>query len=118
MTEHYTQKMRNVMEKPAWQALSTTAQALYPWLKLEWRGPDNSNNGPIRLSVRQAAARLGVGPDTAYHAFHDLQRKGFLVATEAARLGLEGAAKGACYEIIEIMLPHGCVAQIQEGFMS
>ena len=59
--EHFTKLVRNTMETPAWRALRPTAQALYPWLKLEWRGPQNNNNGNIRLSVRQAADRLGVG---------------------------------------------------------
>ena len=60
--EHFAQMIRTTMEAPAWRALSTTAQALYPWIKLEWRGPKANNNGKIRLSVRDAARRLGVEP--------------------------------------------------------
>lgn len=105
--EHFTKLVRNTMETPAWRALSPTAQALYPWLKLEWRGPQNNNNGKIRLSVRQAADRLGVGINTAARAFHDLQAKGFLVVTEHARLGVEGQATCPAYELTEITLPHG-----------
>jgi len=93
------------MEEPAWRALSSTAQALYPWLKLEWRGPDANNNGKIRLSVRQAAKRLGVIPETAARAFHDLQRKGFIFQTEAGCLGVEGAAKSPAFEITELKMP-------------
>lgn len=103
--DHYTQMIRNTMETPAWRALSSTAQALYPWLKLEWRGPSANNNGKIRLSVRDAASRLGVGVDTAARAFHDLQAKGFLVVTETARLGLGGEAKSPSYELTELALP-------------
>ena len=103
--DHFTKMLRNTMETPAWRALSSTAQALYPWLKLEWRGPDANNNGAIRLSVRDAASRLGVGVDTAARAFHDLQAKGFLVATEPARLGLGGEAKSPSYELTELALP-------------
>ena len=55
--EHFAKMFRHIMEEPAWRALPSTAQALYPWLKLEWRGPDADNNGSIRLSVRQAAER-------------------------------------------------------------
>lgn len=105
--EHWTKMLRPTMETPAWRALSTTAQALYPWLKLEWRGPDANNNGRIRLSVRDAAERLGVQIDTAARAFHDLQAKGFLVLTEHAVLGVEGAAKSPAYELTELALPHG-----------
>lgn len=103
--EHWTRMIRSAMEEPAWRALSPVAQALYPWLKLEWRGPDANNNGKIRLSVRQAAARLGVTPDTAGRGFHDLQRKGWIVQTEAACLGMEGAAKSPAYEITELKMP-------------
>lgn len=97
--------IRHTMEEPAWRALSSTAQALYPWLKMEWRGPDANNNGKIRLSVRQAAAKLGVTPDTASRAFHDLQAKGFIVLTELPCLGTEGAAKSPAYEITELKMP-------------
>ena len=103
--EHWTQMIRTTMEEPAWKALTTTAQALYPWVKLEWHGTDYNNNGKIRLSVRQAAARLGVRPATAALAFHDLQRKGFIFQTEAATLGVEGAAKSPAYEITELKMP-------------
>lgn len=103
--EHYTKLVRATMQEPAWRALSATAQALYPWLKLEWRGPQANNNGRIRLSSRQAAERLGVSLNTAAKAFHDLQRKGFLFVTEAARLGLGGEAKSPCYEITELAMP-------------
>jgi hypothetical protein len=104
--EHWTKMMRPTMEEPAWRALSTTAQALYPWLKLEWKGPDANNNGAIRLSVRRAAKALGVGPDTAARAFHDLQAKGFLVLCEHAQLGLSGMAKSPAYELTEIAMPN------------
>jgi len=103
--EHFTKMIRHTMQEPAWRALSSTAQALYPWLKLEWRGPDANNNGKISLSVRQAAAAMGVTPVTASHAFHDLQRKGFIVVTQSAHLGVDGAAKSATYELTELRMP-------------
>ncbi len=105
-TEHWTKMLRKTMEEPAWRALSSTAQALYPWLKLEWRGTNANNNGNIGLSVRQAAARLGVTPDTASKAFHDLQAKGFLVLTKYGTLGSTGEAKAPTYEITDIEMPH------------
>lgn len=103
--EHWTKMIRHTMEEPAWRALSSTAQALYPWLKLEWRGPEANNNGKIRLSTRQAAERLGVTHVTAARAFHELQAKGFIVLTEHARLGIEGAAKSPAYELTELKMP-------------
>ena len=104
-SDHWTKMLRRTMQEPAWNALSVTAQALYPWLKFEWHGKDNNNNGRIRLSIRQAAERLGVGRNTAGRAFHDLQSKGFIVVTEAAILGSSGNAKSPAYEITELPLP-------------
>jgi hypothetical protein len=104
-TEHFTKMVRPTMQTDAWRALSTTAQALYPWLKFEWHGPKANNNGKLRLSVRQAAECLGCNPKTAARAFHDLQAKGFIVQTEAACLGINGEAKSPAYEITEIALP-------------
>jgi DNA-binding transcriptional MocR family regulator len=106
-TEHYTKMIRATMETPAWRALSTTAQALYVWLKLEWRGPAGNNNGRIRLSVRDAATKLGVSKDTAAGAFRELQAKGFIVMTEHATLGASGEAKSPAFAITELAMPHG-----------
>lgn len=105
-SEHFTQMVRNTMQEPAWCALSVTAQALYPWIKLEWRGPKANNNGKLRLSVRQASEKLGVSLNTAGRAFHDLQAKGFLVVTRAARLGVSGDARCTEYELTEIAMPN------------
>lgn len=99
--------LRGTMEEPAWKSLSSAAQSLYPWLKLEWHGRDFNNNGKIRLSVRQAAACMGVSKATAGSAFKDLQAKGFIVVTEHARLGIGGNAKSPAYELTELKLPHG-----------
>ena len=106
-SEHFAKMLRSTMEEPAWQALNPTAQALYPWLKLEWHGPRYNNNGKIRLSVRQAASRLGVSTNTAARAFHELQAKGFLVVTETACLGIAGHATSPAFELTELALPHG-----------
>lgn len=101
-TEHWTKMIRNTMETPAWRALSTTAQALYPWLKMEWKGPQANNNGRISLPVREAAERLGCNMKTAARAFHDLQAKGFLILTEHGRMGVEGKGAPPTYEITEL----------------
>ena len=77
----------------------------YVWIKLEWSGPTANNNGRIALSVRQAAARLGISINTSAKAFRDLQGKGFLHMTEEGSLGFSGAAKSPLYEITELPLP-------------
>lgn len=104
--EHYTKMLRSTMETPAWRALSTTAQALYPWLKLEWKGTDYNNNGRIQLSIKQAAKKLGVSINTANKAFHHLQAKGFIVVTEMGALGVSGVGKSPKYELTELGHPN------------
>ena len=103
--EHYCRLDRKTMERPAWRALSPTAQALYPWFKMEWKGPRANNNGRIRLSVRQAAKCIGVSRDTAAKAIHELQKKGWIVVYRQGALGVEGEARGHEYELTEIALP-------------
>lgn len=103
--EKYTIMILNMMQEPAWRELSLSAQAIYVWIKLEWRGPKNNNNGALQLSTRQAAERMGIAPNTAARAFHDLQAKGFLVVTERACLGTDGMARSPKYELTELALP-------------
>lgn len=103
--EHFARLTRALMETKAWRALSPTAQALYPWLLLEWRGKDANNNGKICLSVRQAAAKMGVSKETASRAFHDLQAKGFIVVRSMARLGFEGEARSTQFELTDVPAP-------------
>ena len=103
--EHYTKMTRTLMETEAWRSLPPSSQALYVWLKLEWRGPQANNNGKISLSVRQAAHKLGVAPDTAARAFHPLQERGFLFCTKPPKLGLSGVASCPEFELTELPLP-------------
>lgn len=100
--EHWTKLIRQHMECPAWRALSLPAQAIYPWLKLEWKGPQRNNNGKIELSLRQIANRAGCNVKTAMRASHDLQRKGWIVVTRPANLGLAGHARTHQIELTEI----------------
>ena len=96
----------SVLDTEAWRSLSSAAQALFPWLVMEFRGVKFNNNGKIRLSVRQAAERMGVARDTAARAFHDLQAKGFLLVKKGASLGVSGHGKCPEYEITFITNVH------------
>ena len=115
--EHFAKMIRQTMETPAWRGLSSTAQALYPWIKLQWKGTKNNNNGKIQFSNRQAAICLGVTVDTAGRGFHDLQRKGFLLVTKAARLGIGGQAQSPCYELTEIALPQSEIGKPRKLYL-
>lgn len=67
------------LESPAWQHLSLTARCLEMVLKALFNG---LNNGEIFLSVREAARKLGVTPNTAQKAFRELEEKGFIRAKQ------------------------------------
>ena len=95
-----------VLDTDAWRALSLSAQALFPWLIMEFKGNTYNNNGKISLSVRQAVERMGVARDTAAKAFRDLQAKGFIVVKKGASLGVEGHGKCPEYEITFIATLH------------
>ena len=104
--ERFTTMMLSLMNTPAWRALSPTGQSLYVWVRLEWKGAKANNNGKIRLSIRQAAEKMGVGSlNTIGRAFHDLQAKGFISIREHAVLGVEGEARAPAYELTELPLP-------------
>lgn len=102
---HYFTMERSFLEKPAWRALSLSARAIYPFLRLEWHGPNCNNNGRIQLSVRQAAQKAGIGVNTAQRAFQDLQAKGYLHVTLTGALGITGEARGPSFEITELSMP-------------
>lgn len=112
--EHFAKLIRRTIEAPAWRALPTSAQALYPWLLLEWHGPQFNNNGKIQLSVRQASKCLGIGTEAASRAFHELQAKGFIVIRQLGCLGGDGTAKGPKFELTDLGMPGSDKAQGQK----
>ena len=93
------------IDTPAWRELPVKFQALYVWVRLDWKGSKNNNNGKIALSCRQAAQKMGVSLNTAASAFRELQAKGFIFVTKSSWLGVEGKAKLQLYEITELALP-------------
>jgi DNA-binding transcriptional MocR family regulator len=104
-TQQFTKLERRLLQEEAWRCLSSSAKALYPYIRLEWKGPQYNNNGRIRLSLRQAAKALGVTKDTAARAFQDLQAKGFIAVTKPAILGVDGGGTAHEYEITELAMP-------------
>lgn len=104
-TGKYAVMPLSVMDTPAWRALSTSAQALYTWLVMEFKGKSFNNNGKIKLSVRQAALRMGISKDTVARAFCDLQAKGFIKVKKGGSLGISGMGKCPEYELTGIPLP-------------
>lgn len=104
-SEHFITVERSLIETPAWRALSLSARAVYLVFRFEWHGPKANNNGKLRLSVRQAAEKVGIGVNAAARAFQDLQAKGFLHVTEMGALGFTGEARGPSFEITDLHMP-------------
>ncbi|MCB1439939.1 MAG: hypothetical protein KDJ63_09215 [Nitratireductor sp.] len=102
----YTAMLLSTMNTDAWRSLSTSAQALYPWLRMEWKGAQYNNNGKLSLSYRAAAEAMGISsPDTVMRAFKDLQAKGFVVVHKVSSLGVEGMGRSFEYEITDLDMP-------------
>lgn len=66
---------RYMLNSEAWQALSLGARCL---LIVFYDLYNGHNNGELFLSVREAARRLRVAPNTAARLLLDLQTKGFI----------------------------------------
>jgi hypothetical protein len=64
-----------LVSSEAYQALDCTARALLVEFYSLYNG---MNNGELFLSVREAARRLGVAPNTAMKAIRQLEDKGFI----------------------------------------
>ena len=80
--ERYVRLTHGMMETKAWQALDSSARAIYVELAMLYRG---NNNGRIGLSVRQAAEAIQASRATAARALVHLQERGFIVATTRGR---------------------------------
>lgn len=103
--EHGTYLHRALVESDAFRALTPIARLVFIQLMLEWKGSKFSNNGKLRLSTRQAAVKVGCDKGTVSAAFHDLQKKGFIIVTSLGALGVRGVARGPTYEITQWPLP-------------
>ena len=93
--EHWTKLLRSTGETLAWRALPLAAQAAYPWVKFEWKGPKANNNGKIRLSVRQLADRMGCSINTAAKALQEAKSQVTSAADEKAKAEAEIAVEVA-----------------------
>ncbi len=69
MLHHY------ILNSPAFLSLKPPCRALILELQKRYNG---SNNGYIRLSVREASTALHMSKDTATSCFRELQQKGFI----------------------------------------
>jgi hypothetical protein len=90
-----------VLDAPAWKAMSMGARCLYIALKRRYN-QQIKNNGRIYLSVRQAQRELGAGKTQIVRWFRELQHYWFIVPMKPGYLGLDGKGKAPLWRLTEV----------------
>lgn len=103
----FTRLTHNLMASNAYRALSPNARSLLLELAMMENGRNNGTG--LYLSVRDAAARMGVAdPNTACAAFAELETLGFIAATAEAHFAVKaGAGSRARYWRLTWEAMHG-----------
>jgi hypothetical protein len=87
--QRHIQLTHRLLESPAYRSLSPTARALLVELTMLYKG---DNNGSLYLSVRHAAARLGLGSlKSAQDALDELQALSFIEMVQDAHFEVKAA---------------------------
>jgi hypothetical protein len=105
MTNRFARLDHRLIESPAYRALSTNARALLVELT---RMDNGSNNGALWLSVRDAAAHMGVtNTKTASAALSELQDMGFIGMTKDAHFRVKAAetSRARCWRLTWLPIP-------------
>jgi hypothetical protein len=95
-----------VLDAPAWRAMSHGARNLYIALKRRF-SPNRKNNGRIYLSHRQARKEIRAGASQIVRWFGELQYYGFIVMIEPGCLGLDGKGKAPRWRLTEVAYMRG-----------
>jgi len=96
-----------VLDAPAWQAMSHGARSLYVALKRRY-WPNKKNNGRIYLSHRQARKELGrSSPNEIVRWFRELQHYGFIVMAAPGCLGVNGKGQAPRWRLTEVSYMRG-----------
>jgi hypothetical protein len=96
--EPFVQLFHEMMDIPAWKAMSHGAQLLYLWIKREYRGKQNN----VYLSQRKAAKALKSGRTQVGRWFREHQHYGFTVMINPGCLGVDGGGKAPHFRLTEI----------------
>jgi hypothetical protein len=96
----FVQMYHDVMDTPAWQAMSHGARNLYLALKRSYNRKAR-NNGRIFLSVRDASLMIKANKDIVSYWFKELQHYGFIVMTRQGALGVDGKGKAPHWRLTE-----------------
>jgi hypothetical protein len=103
-----------VLDSPAWRAMSSGARCLYIALKRRF-SPNGRNNGRIYLSQRQARKEVRAGSSEIVRWFRELQYYGFIVMIEPGCLGVEGKGKAPRWRLTEVAYMRGTSSRGMEG---
>jgi len=98
-TSRFARLDHGLLKSPAYRALSCTARALLVELVMLFNG---ENNGALYLSVRDAAARLGLSDLNAVcTAFAELEAMGFIACTVAGHFHVKAAehSRARCWRL-------------------
>jgi hypothetical protein len=105
MTSRFVRLDHRLLESAAYRALSPNARAVLVELT---RMDNGSNNGVLWLSVRDAAAHMGVAnTKTASAALSELQDMGFIVMTKDAHFRVKAAdtSRARCWRLTWLPVP-------------
>jgi hypothetical protein len=96
-----------VLDSPAWKAMSFGARALYIALVREL-SYSRLNNGNVFLSTRDAAEQLGTRQVNIGPWYQELEHYGFVVMTSPSCLGVEGRGRAARWRLTDWTYGPGC----------
>jgi hypothetical protein len=98
---------KEMMDCPAWRAMTHGARCLYIALKRRWSFK-RRNNGRIFLSQRDAQEELGYPQrDSISRWYREQQHYGFIVMTNPGGLGADGTGKAPHWRLTEVEAPGG-----------
>ena len=95
----------DTMASPAWRAMSPYARVVYIALRSRY-GHKIRNNGRIYLSARDGAEETGFDAKTVARCLRELRHYGFIVATKAHCLGVEGKGTATHWRLTELGYMH------------
>jgi hypothetical protein len=90
-----------IIDAPAWRALSHGARSLYIALRRRHNATIN-NNGKIHLAQRVAAQEINSHRNYVARWFRELSYYGFIVLTSAGHLGVHGRGRAPCWRLTEL----------------
>lgn len=103
--DRFARLPHSILFSPAYRALTPNARALLTELTSMDVG---DNNGSLWMSVRDAAARMGLSnKDSASKAFEELERVGFIRMTKDAHFSIKAAdtSRARCWRLTWLHAP-------------